>query len=171
MSTFIKNYYMKYSIVILILSISILKSTAQNKELKKPSSNASQIYFEAGGPGILYSVNYDGRFSKKENGLGGRIGIGIVSVDQSTFSSIPVGVNYLFGTEGKYFEAGLGMSFLSYKDNAVDLLDGSTTSGYLQLGYRSQPKKSGFTWRANFSPFFGFGYFVPFGGVSIGYRF
>ncbi len=163
---------MKFTSLLIIFIFILQNNYAQKRDVKPPSSNASQIYFELGGPGILYSVNYDGRFSKKETGFGGRIGIGIVSVDQQTFSAIPIGVNYLFGSEGKFFEVGSGISFLSVKDKSeFDLFNGSGVSGYLQLGYRSQPLKSGFTWRANFSPFFGGGYFVPSGGVSIGYRF
>lgn len=163
---------MKFYILLILSSFSFQVLHAQKKEIRTPSATASQMYFEFGGAGILYSLNYDTRFLKKENGLGGRIGIGIISVDETTFSAIPVGLNYLFGYDGKYFEVGTGVSFLSYKENSdVDLFNGSATTGYLQIGYRSQPNKPGFTWRANFSPFFGNKYFVPSGGVSIGYRF
>ena len=40
------------------------------------SANASQVYFELGGAGIIYSFNYDGRFGKYENGIGFRAGFG-----------------------------------------------------------------------------------------------
>lgn len=156
--------------ILSVLSLQVLQ--AQKIEARTPSSTASQMYFEFGGAGILYSLNYDTRFLRKENGLGGRVGIGIISVDETTFSAIPLGLNYLFGNDGKYFEVGAGISFLSYKESSdVDLFNGSANTGYLQIGFRNQPNKTGFTWRAIFSPFFGAKYFVPSGGVSIGYRF
>jgi hypothetical protein len=47
----------------------------------KTTANASQVYLEAGGAGVIYSVNYDGRFGKLENGLGMRVGIGGAEMD------------------------------------------------------------------------------------------
>lgn len=43
-------------------------------EDKRFSPKAQQVYVEALGDGLLYSINYDQRLAKKENDLGLRIG-------------------------------------------------------------------------------------------------
>lgn len=138
----------------------------------RTTQNASQIYFELGGAGIIYSFNYDGRFGKKENGLGIRAGIGGAVVSGDGYFAVPLQLNYLLGTRGKYFEIGGGVTFAP----GIDLFDnGTTTYGTLSFGFRKQPLgKKGFSFRAAFTPLVGFaegGTFLPFAGVSWGYRF
>ena len=85
---------------------------AQGPERAMPTTaNASQVYFELGGAGIIYSFNYDGRFSKYENGLGFRVGIGGASVNGEGYFAVPFQINYLAGARGKYLEAGLGATY------------------------------------------------------------
>ena len=142
------------------------------------SSNASQCYFELGGPGIIYSFNYDGRFGKYENGIGFRIGMGGATVNGSGYIAIPFQLNYLAGSRGKYLELGAGAT---YAPNLDLFYDGDpqsqkvNTYGTLLIGFRKQPfGAGGFTFRAGFSPIFSFangGSFVPFGYVSWGFRF
>lgn len=137
------------------------------------SSNASQVYFELGGAGIIYSFNYDGRFSKYENGLGFRVGIGGASVNGDGYFAVPVQINYLAGTKGKYFEIGAGTTYAP----GLKLFDDQSSNVYgtVCLGFRKQPSgKKGFTFRAAFMPIIGFennASFLPFAGISWGYRF
>jgi len=159
---------MKYILSFTLICLSLVASA--QKETPASGCNASQNYVEIGGPGIFYSINYDGRFGKTEKGLGFRAGAGILASGGESFTTFPVGLNYLIGSEGKYFEVGAGASFLNY-NSSFDWFDGGASTGYLQLGYRNQPTKQGFTWRANFTPLFGSGYFVPFASVSLGYKF
>jgi len=88
---------MKKSIILILISASY--SHAQ----------APQVYAELGGPSVA-GINFDSRFSKKENGIGGRIGFGGFSIDGSGVLFIPVGINYLIGKpESKnYLELGAG---------------------------------------------------------------
>ncbi len=132
---------------------------------------AKSIYFELGGPGFA-SINFDTRFTKKQDGIGARIGVGGFSVDGDGITFIPVGLNYLLGKDEKnYFEVGAGASFLSVSDNIFGNSN-SSSFGYLQFGYRLQPKNGGFTFRANMTPVFGKGFFIPYyAGVSFGYKF
>ena len=132
---------------------------------------AKSVYFELGGPGLA-SFNFDTRFSKKENGIGGRIGFGGFYVDGEGAVFLPIGINYLIGKETKhYFELGAGVTPVFVTD-AVDAENFTETFGHILFGYRLQPPKSGFTFRAFISPVFGDGYFIPyFGGVSFGYKF
>ncbi|HEX6914263.1 MAG TPA: hypothetical protein VF145_03430 [Chitinophagaceae bacterium] len=134
------------------------------------SQAAKSIYAELGGPGFA-SLNFDTRFTKSESGIGGRIGIGGFNVDGESVLMIPIGINYLLGKDEKnYFEIGGGATIVSTKLMDDEPYTGSF--GHLNIGYRLQPKKGGFTFRAAITPIFGSGYFWPYwGGVSFGYKF
>lgn len=139
----------------------------------KAQTAAKSIYFELGGPGLA-SFNFDTRFSKKENGIGGRIGFGGISIDGSTALFIPIGLNYLIGKDTKnYFEVGAGVTPLFASSDFSD--DGDvfrTTFGHLNFGYRYQTPTPGFTFRAGITPIFGsFGFFPYYASVSFGYKF
>jgi hypothetical protein len=137
------------------------------------SQAAKSVYFELGGPGLA-SFNFDTRFGNREDGLGGRIGVGGFSVDGEGVVFFPIGLNYLMGKDGKnYFELGAGVTPLiasgSFSDDGTTF---STTFGHLLFGYRMQPRSGGFTFRAFINPIFGSFGFVPYyGGVSFGYKF
>jgi hypothetical protein len=138
---------------------------------------AKSIFFELGGPGVA-SINYDMRFTKSEDGLGGRVGIGGFSLgnsnDRTTVLFIPLGVNYITSkNQRNYFELGAGITpvivsqtFSGDSDNL------NSTFGHLSIGYRLQPKEGGFTFRAAITPIFNRNFFWPYyGGISFGYKF
>lgn len=134
---------------------------------------AKAVYFELGGPGLA-SFNFDTRFSPKESGIGGRIGFGGFSIGGSGAVFLPVGVNYLFGKDGRnYFELGAGVTpVFTFSDFDNDDGTFSTTFGHLNFGYRLQPRNGGFFFRAAINPIFGNGFFFPYyGGVAFGYKF
>lgn len=134
---------------------------------------AKDVFFELGGPGFA-SFNYDMRF-KGESGLGFRAGFGGFNVDGDGVIFVPLGLNYLLGKDEKnYFELGAGPTILAGSDDVTfgDDDKKSTVLGHLNFGYRYQPKKGGFTFRAAINPLFGNGFFLPYyGGVSFGYKF
>lgn len=133
---------------------------------------AESIFFEIGGPGLA-SMNFDTRFGAREGGLGGRVGIGGLSVAGSGVIVFPLALNYLLGKDTKnYFELGIGITPLIASGDIVEDGNFSTTFGHLNFGYRLQPLEGGVTFRAFISPIFGKGFFIPyFGGVSFGYKF
>ena len=146
------------------------------------SANASQFYFELGGPGVIYSFNYDGRFGGYENGIGFRVGIGGAYWNGSGYVAVPIQLNYLLGTNGKYLELGGGATYAPglnlFGNDENQNLPGyqyTNTYGTFTIGFRKQPLgRKGFTFRAAFSPIISFtngGSFLPFAGVSWGYRF
>ena len=139
-------------------------------EFSHAQSGAKSVYAELGGPGLA-SINFDTRFSKKEDGIGGRIGIGGFNVDGSGVVFVPIGVNYIVGKDGRsYFELGAGITPVFGTGDAGDNF--SETFGHILLGYRMQPKEGGFTFRAFICPVFGSGFFVPYyGGLYFGYKF
>lgn len=141
--------------------------------LKAQTTAAKSMYFELGGPGLA-SINFDSRFSARQDGLGGRIGFGGFSVDGSGVVFIPVGLNYLIGKETKhYFELGAGITPIIVSGDFTSNSETFTsTFGHLNFGYRYQPITSGFTFRAFITPIFGeFGFLPYYGGVSFGYKF
>ncbi len=136
-------------------------------------SGAKSMYFELGGPGLA-SLNFDTRFSARQDGLGGRIGFGGFALDGSGVVFIPVGLNYLIGKETKnYFELGAGITpIIASGDFTSDGGTFTSTFGHLNFGYRYQPQAAGFTFRAFITPIFGeFGFVPYYGGVSFGYKF
>ncbi len=142
------------------------------------SAQAPQLYAELGGPSVA-GINFDTRFTKKENGIGGRIGFGGFSLDGSGVIFVPVGVNYLIGKpEAKnFFELGVNLTYVSALDNGQEADPDNNladTWGSLTFGYRYQPVGQGVTFRASVNPVFAFknGVVWPFyGGVSVGYKF
>ena len=159
--------------LVIIFSLSLLSAFAQEEEEPpgKPSGNASQVYVEAGGPGFAYSLNYDGRFGRKDKGIGFRVGASAIYVDGSGAFTFPIGLNYLIGRQGNYFEVGAGAT-LATSEDVFDTESGKMTWGFVSFGYRRQAyRKQGITWRVAFNPIFGDGFFIPWFGASIGYRF
>lgn len=71
---------MKTSLLIVSLFISSF-STAQKKNSASVPGQMS-FYAELGGPGILFSANFDSRFTKSSLGFGGRVGIGFITNDE-----------------------------------------------------------------------------------------
>ena len=148
--------------------------------LVKQELKSQSVYFELGGH-ELASFNFDTRFAKKEDGIGGRIGIGGFALasdngnggtDRVGVVFIPVGINYLLGKDGRnYFELGAGVTpvIASSSFNSENF---STTFGHILFGYRMQPGNGGFTFRAFINPVFGeFGFIPYYAGISFGYKF
>lgn len=134
------------------------------------AQSAQSVYFELGGPGVA-SFNYDTRFTGRNDGIGGRIGIGGYSIDNEGVVFLPIGINYLLGKDSRhYFEIGGGATPV-FGDTGGDGTF-SEIFGHLVFGYRLQPINGGFTFRAFLCPIFGQGNFIPYYvGLSFGYKF
>jgi hypothetical protein len=161
-------YTLLVSITFFLLS---MDAKAQSKEVDYTSSSAKNVNLEIGGPGI-FSFNYDQRF-KGQKGLGFRLGFGGIGVPGVGLFSVPVGLNYLKGSNANYFEMGAGASALTISDGSTFFSSSSSTViGYINLGYRYQPEKKGFTGRVFISPIItSVGILPTFGGISAGYKF
>jgi len=150
---------------LIVLSILALSITNMAK-------SQAAMYFELGGPGIA-SFNLDTRFTGRNDGIGGRIGVGGFSINDEGGIFVPIGLNYLIGKETKhYFEVGAGFTYVNYSSDFDD--DGifQTSFGHVSFGYRMQPRKNGFVFRAAIVPIFNKHGFLPYyAGVSFGYKF
>lgn len=128
------------------------------------------VFGEAGGPGLI-SFNYDTRFSARNDGWGMRVGLGGFYIDGDGFMLVPVTINQLLGSDGtNFFELGAGATFVPFSSER-GIAPFGTTTGHLNFGYRYQPRKQGFVFRAVINPVFGRDFFWPvYGGISIGYK-
>lgn len=135
---------------------------------------AKSVFAELGGPGLA-SFNYDMRFSHRQDGIGGRIGVGGLYLYDAGAIFVPIGVNYLLGKNNRdYFELGAGVTYTYASSNSYNDPDDifRNTFGHFNFGYRLQPANGGFMFRASINPLIGSKVYLPyFGGVSFGYKF
>jgi hypothetical protein len=157
--------------IILLVTLCNAKINAQTVAGKR----AQNVFVELGGPGLLLSANYDTRFVNRHDGIGGRIGAGYVSISDNSLLTIPVQLNYLLGKNNRYFEIGIGATFVNSKGDENDFLsldDAKGTIGTMTFGYRYQPEDGGFHFKASLNPIFNSSTFFPFfGGIGVGYTF
>ena len=181
----------------LTLCLLLFVSTFIFSQDDKPASiGKSSFIAELGGPGIVFSANFDTRFTQSRLGFGGRIGAGFVTAyddyydpttgmyyggDQQSAITLPVQLNYIFGKNNSphSFEVGGGvtyvtkklniMNFDSYGNNNVD--NRTQWFGTFSFMYRRQPANGGFSWRAGFTPLVGKGLIQAFAAASVGYNF
>jgi len=138
------------------------------------------IYAEGFGPGILYSINCDHRFTPN---FSLRVGFttwslpafALLVAGELKFTAFPIMVNYLTGQGDHHLELGIGLvpAVISFQgeeiffgtahQNRANVLLGAAT-----IGYRMQPRDSGVIFRIGFTPLFTFKEFVPWAGLSLG---
>jgi hypothetical protein len=118
----------------------------------------NSFFIEAGGPGLLYSVNYE---RIVENDFGLRVGASYASLSASagsssasaTFATFPVIASYLGLREGNHtLELGAGgtMVYASGAASGTGIAasgSGMTALGTALIGYRRQPVNGGFQFR------------------------
>lgn len=164
-------------LLLLCLVCSVFTISKLNAQYTSPSTKRAQnVFVEIGGQGLLFTANYDTRFFNKRDGLGGRAGIGYMSIDNDKITTFPISLNYLLGKGKSFFEVGLGATFLASSDGSTGILfDGGSEGavlGTMSFSYRLQPEDSGFSFRAGLTPIFNESDFIPYyGGISLGYSF
>ena len=174
----------KITAIVLLSFLLFQSAKAQSLTSKQTDSlkkiRAENVFIELAGPGLLFSGNYDTRFSNKRDGLGARIGFGYAASDGTSFTSVPIQLNYLLGKNGKYFEVGAGLTYtnfsvnsdvFSFSNSQSTTTKTSTVLGTMTFGYRSQPIDGGFNFRASFNPIITSTSFLPSFGLSFGYTF
>ncbi len=142
--------------------------------LRAQESNKA-FYVELGGNGLFFSANYDMRFGSNTAGPGARIGIGYVgggSADGSVVT-VPLMINHFLGNNGKYFEIGAGITYVSAQADFVgDDFSDSEFWATLSFMYRRHPTDGGFMWKVGITPVIADGIFIPYWlGVGLGYAF
>ena len=156
-----------------LLIFFILLSSIVNAQPDTKTTGNKTIYGEIGGPGLLFSANFDTRFTRKPTGLGLRVGLGYAPGIPGSVISVPMGLNFLAGKNKHFFEAEGGVSFYHLFESQGDWYstDPSSVWGkYLYVGYRYK-SQDGFTARMGFCPLFVEGGIEPWMGISIGHSF
>jgi hypothetical protein len=150
------------------------QETSTNGKIKSNS-----LYFEAFGNGLLYSINYEHLFT---DNMGGRIGfmylpsLNVVISSTKDLITIPLIFNYFIGENHK-LELGGGIVYVSAGEvNSLfglmnDARGVSAVIGTAVVGYRYQPRNSGFLFKIGLTPFFNKRGAIISGGVSIGFNF
>jgi hypothetical protein len=132
----------------------------------------NSFFVEGGGPGLLYSINYERRV---EQDWGLRIGFSYVSISASataggstasanaSFISVPVTVNYLGVSSGNHaleLAAGGTAVFASGSASGTGIAasgSGMIPLGTVSVGYRRQPLDGGFQFRIGLEALMGKG--------------
>jgi hypothetical protein len=135
------------------------------------------VFLELLGNGGLYSINYE-RFV---GDFGIRAGFSYFAVEAESLSSrskvslttFPILGNYYLGSANHKLQLGGGVlvAALSGESSSKFGTDGASgvgVAGTAVVGYRYMPSKGGFNFGAGFTPLFGSGGFLPWGGVSLG---
>jgi hypothetical protein len=155
----------------LFLFGAILEGYSQQSE--KPQA----VFVEGLGSGILYSFNYDTRFSDSPSGWGARAGMGYTSLEGLRMYTLPLVVNHLIGKKKHFLELGAGVTLVRVNDrtninpHSSFLNVENEVLGTLAIGYR-RVSTSGFTLRAGLTPLIGAGideFFWP--QLSFGFAF
>ncbi|MEX8548961.1 MAG: hypothetical protein V5804_15290 [Mucilaginibacter sp.] len=169
-----------YIILLALTSFCICDTAKAQQSVDSGTGRAQNVFVEIGGQGLLFTANYDTRFSNKRNGIGGRAGIGYISLDGDHVTTVPIGLNYLLGKGKSFFEIGLGATLVNAGSRNSDFFftdsggsnSASTVIGTMSFSYRLQPIDSGFALRAGLTPIFNADGFIPYyGGLSLGYTF
>lgn len=165
---------MKFKFIFTMLSALALSGTVLAQDAM-PERRAQNVFVEVGGQGLLFTANYDTRFSNRRDGLGGRAGIGFIAANGDKVFTVPISLNYLLGKGKNFFEVGLGATFAAANTaNSIVFDDNSEGAviGTMSFSYRLQPVDSGFSLRAGLTPIFNAHGFIPYyGGFSLGYTF
>ena len=159
--------------LIMIFVLSISSNVFSQKKSSKVSFTfegaKNAFYVELLGNGLLLSANYDVRIANK---FGVRAGIGYVGSTEGEggILTVPVMGNFLLGNNGRYFEVGAGITYVSGNSDIFNDDGFSSILGTLSFMYRRQPVDGGFMWKIGLTPFLAEGIFVPYwAGVGIGY--
>lgn len=180
----------EFTITSILLFLLTTQLFAQNDSLEFNSYHKN-IYVELLGSHILSGVNFDMRFKKGHtDGIGFRVGVGglyVSGTDQNTSASIglvtfPLEFNHLLGKKRSFLVTGIGILPVYAAVNAYgDITNNeyvneegfAITGGFLTIGYRFQPKKSGIMFQANWNPMIirGSGFMASWIGLGLGFGF
>lgn len=176
------------SVIIIIMVFFLFSEPAYSQN--RISKRSAQLQLEVFGSAGLFSIRFDTRIARKENGIGCSIGLGGAplgvlgeSCNRGFQLAIPVGLNYLIGKNQQLLELGAGVVPVIVGGTKIFCLptpghnddffsDNITSYWYMLAGYRYQPfRKKGFTYRLFISPLLQKYFPIKlWGGGSIGIR-
>jgi hypothetical protein len=150
-------------------------------ELRRTANNVLSV--ELAGNAGIYSVNYERFFT---DDIAARIGFGYISLTATSGSEsasasvlfVPLMASYMgIGSADHKLELGAGPLFVSASASVSGVGSsaahgsGFGVAGTATLGYHYVPHDGGFDFKIAFTPIFGAGGFLPWGGLGLGYVF
>jgi hypothetical protein len=149
-----------------------------------PRTALNDVFFEALGSGLLYSLNYERMIEKWHVGL--RAGASYFTYPVSSYGrsgnltlvSFPLVASYYFTWRNHNLQLGLGATVL-YTGVATDSLgtkfdderSGAGLAASAVIGYRYLPRARGVSFGVGFTPLLRTSKFLPWGGANVGYAF
>jgi hypothetical protein len=156
------------------LSLTAFTCLLMAKSMAQLTIKRNDIYLEAGGNGLLGSLNYERQLTHQP-GLALRLGVGFYT-ENAFYLTIPVGIHYLFplSKNRSFIDAGAGVTWTRI-DGA---LFGESTNAngdhfvnfIPSIGFRSHTPKN-LMWRISVTPVANKNGLTPWFGASIGKRF
>jgi hypothetical protein len=179
---------MKTLLAVLALIMMIQVQSVAQKDIPTFDGYHKNIYVEALGSSIGLGVNFDMRLEKgRLDGMGVRAGIGGISFSNSSGDNLgivtfPLEFNYLVGNGRNSLVAGVGLlpAYASVRitddisDNlSIDLEGFGVAGGFVNFGYRLQPRNRGFMFQINWNPLIlrGDGFNIGWFGIGMGIGF
>lgn len=165
---------MKNLLIILIIILKSISLFSQNTNENSYARNT--IFFELGGNGGIYSINYDRIFIIKHLKFSIRAGMSffVFKLEENKPIKIqysprfPIQLNLLIGKRNNYFVVGYGGTPYWYNDQSI------TGAFFPNIGYRYQRDEGGTFYKIEFSPCIfdeGEYTFIPWGSLGIGRSF
>lgn len=164
---------MKTILILLFLSAVVPEALAQTGS----SYTQNAVYFEGLGQGLLYSVDFDHRFTENIAFRAGFSSFTIEFISDVSITTIPLMIEYLTGHGSSHLELGLGIVPIhgSLSTSFFGTTEGSVGAwavlGTATVGYRYQPVKEGILFRVGLTPLMGGGEVQIWGGASVGWAF
>ena len=176
-----------------VIFYTVISFSCYSQDSLNNSFSKNAVFFEAGGNGGLYSLNYDRIIhTKGKNNISIRGGLAFIPKQISGDANeyiILTELNHLHGINNKFFELGMGLTFFyeTYTKKDYTTQQGVVREKnennedethlllFLRGGYRLQRQK-GLFFRAAFTPAFNLSgnsdlIFFPWVGISIGKTF
>jgi len=161
---------MKTTLISILLSVSCLVFGQDEKSKNEQKIRKNAFYFELGGNGGLYSINYDRIVLSGEKSYlslrGGFAKYPEVGFIENSFV-FPFETNFIFGKHNNFFEFGVGQSIVIQSGSHFNDFDSYLT---LRLGYR-YISETGLTVRFGFVPILNDYDSMIWIGLGIGYAF
>ena len=173
--------------LILISQKTIAQDTAEVKwqepQRVHKDKTPQGVFAEIFGRAISFSLDYDRRILKRDNGWGFCIGAGLIDQNSpdsvKNYLAVPVSIYYLAGSKGNYLELGAGFTYFNTAlrehgiiSSSPYSIGGNSVIGTLIIGYRSQPVNGHLMFRIGISPIISKNDFRPdYPYISFGYNF
>lgn len=155
-------------------------SAAEPAAIETRRTAKNGLFVELAGNAGIYSLNYERFFT---DDIAARIGFGYISLSATSGGSsanasvlfVPLMASYMgIGSADHKLELGIGPLFVNASagvsgvGSSAASASGFAVAGTATIGYRYVPHDGGFNFKVGFTPIFGEGGFLPWGGLGLG---